>query len=184
MTVLPHTNASRKATFGAFRWQLDPQPGNPEHIRITGGWAEANISFVRIPQLTDAHGGHGRLVLLHVKAHQPFLDFFADLEASGLMPLVHRFNGSWVPRFKRQPGTVEARIARCRTLGEAALSNHCWGTAIDLNAAEWPLGAPVPADAPWRLVGACARRHGIMPGMDFRSRPDGMHFELGRVVQG
>jgi hypothetical protein len=173
-TLLPITNGERIARYGRFRFTLDPQAGNPEHIRILDGWAEANLVSVRIPQLP------GRLVVLHTKAVEQFRGFFAELESEGLLPLVRSYNGSWVPRFKRQAGTPEERAAKCRTLGPASLSNHAWGTSLDLDAKTRPLGQPLRTDDPWiGTVERVANNHDIFWGGRFRGRVDSMHFEVG-----
>lgn len=55
------------------------------------------------------------------------------------------------------------------------LSNHSWGLAIDLNAADHPLGqrgTGVP-----RFVVEAAYDHGLYWGGDYKTRPDEMHFE-------
>jgi hypothetical protein len=39
----------RQALFGAYDYGSDPQPGNPEHVRILGSWEQDNIVDVPIP---------------------------------------------------------------------------------------------------------------------------------------
>jgi hypothetical protein len=41
----------RQALFGAYDYVSDPQPGNPEHVRILGSWEQDNIVDVPIPPL-------------------------------------------------------------------------------------------------------------------------------------
>lgn len=182
--VLPLTSAQREARFGHFDFSPDPQPGNPEHVRLEHGWAEQNVVGFPIPQLLL--NGRPRMVWMNHLAKEPMLALFAEWERLGLMPLVLTFDGGWVPRFKRQPGTYEQRVGACRHLGAASLSNHCWGTALDVCAKWNPLGSPgAPAGAMGSTVELrdAARRLGWFAGADFRSRPDAMHFELGQQIQ-
>jgi hypothetical protein len=171
--LLNHHERVRR--FGTFDWRWDPKPGNPEHVHILGGWAERNIESVRIEPLR-------RSVNLHHRAIGPFTAWLEELEREGLLDELGPFNGSWVPRFKRQHGILAERLEACRRLDEAhdgrALSNHAWGTVLDFNAARYPLGKPCP---PGDIRFELARRaepHGIAWGGYFHGWPDPMHFEL------
>lgn len=180
--LLPMTATQRAERFGAFRFRPDPIPGNPEHIRIEAGWAEGNIEGFRIPQLLDARG-KPRMVWMNRLAMQPMLDLFAEWGRLGLIPDVRTFDGGWAPRFKRQAGTYEQRVARCATLGAASLSNHAWGTAADFNAPWNQLGTPGAAPGAvgdMRPLAAVAERFGWYWGGNFRSRCDAMHLELAK----
>ncbi len=176
--LLPLTHGARRRRFGAFRFQHAPTPSNPEHVVIEPGWAEANLVSIYVPQIH-------RMVTCHAKAERALLEVWREWERLGYLGagigdprgLVQTYNGMWVPRFKRQPGTPSQRLARCRTLGAASLSNHSWGTAFDINARIWPLGKAVPADAPYRALIPAANRLGWFCGADYRTRPDGMHWE-------
>jgi hypothetical protein len=187
MTVRPYTLDEKWGEFGRFRWTYAPQPQNPEHIAIADAWTRANLESVKIPQLSVlAHGPRVGIITLHQKASQPFLDFFAALAQRSLLPLVRSFDGSWAPRFVRQHGTPAERQAACLAIvgrpdAESRLSNHAWGTAIDLNAALWPLGRPCPESSEWRQVVAVANECGLFWGGDYHARPDAMHFEVGVV---
>lgn len=55
-------------------------------------------------------------------------------------------------------------------------SFHSWGIAIDINAAENPLGGPVKFSEAFRQ---CFKDAGLACGADFR-RVDGMHFSMGQ----
>jgi hypothetical protein len=59
------------------------------------------------------------------------------------------------------------------------LSCHSSGTAIDLNATKHPLGkaGTFPAEK-IPMLRALAKKYGLKWGGDFKSRPDGMHFEV------
>lgn len=173
--LLPLTNAQRIARFGRLQFRADPIPTNPERVHILGGWAEKNIADVRCRQLANQFKKNH--VNLNYSCVQPFLDLWDAWEERGLLPLIESFNGSWVARFKRQNGTVEARMAKCLKLGAASLSNHSWGTAFDVNAKKYPLGRPLAAEDPfWECV-VVAEEFGWFSGARFKSRPDPMHFE-------
>jgi hypothetical protein len=159
------TNVQRKAKFGAFNFVPAPTATNAEAIRITDGWAAKNIVTVSCSQLER----FGRSpVKLHRVCADPFLELWRTWDAAGLLDIVKTWNGMWVPRFKR--GKAGG--------GEAALSNHSWGSAFDINAREYPLGKPVAPNARIRALVPHAERLGWYWGGRFRSRPDGMHFEF------
>jgi hypothetical protein len=159
--LLPLSNAQRIARFGSFKFVSAPVPGNPERIKILNGWDEKNIADVSCPQLR-------RVVNVHHMAAGPFLALWLAWEKAGLLDRVHAFNGAWAPRYKRgRAGT-----------GVAGLSNHAWGTAFDINAREYPLGKIVAPGAPIRALVPIAEGLGWFWGGNFRSRPDGMHFEF------
>lgn len=166
-----------------FRFHAAPTPSNPEHIGIEGGWAEANIKAIHVPELIHltpngiAFGNH----LLEA----PMLELFAEWDRRGLMPHVRTFDGCWSPRFKRQAGTPEERERKCRELaarpdGWTHLSNHATGMAFDLNARWNPLGLPpAPLGTPGgtRELAVVAKELGWTWGGDFHARPDPMHLE-------
>ncbi len=162
--LLPLTNAQRVKRFGRFRFVATPKPGNPEAIRILDGWAEAHIVVVRCPQLERF--GH-ESVRMHRQAAEPFRELWRQWEAANLLDRLKTWNGSWAPRFKR--GRAGG--------GEAALSNHSWGNAFDVDARLYPLGKVVVADAPIRALVPIAESLGWFWGGNFRSRADGMHWE-------
>lgn len=168
------THAQRTAIFGSFSFSPAPRPGNPEAVRIDPAWASQNLVSVRISQLA-------RTVTVHRLARLPILALWAAWERKGLIQHIHSWNGSWACRFKRQNGTEDERAKKCAILGAAALSNHAFGSAFDVNAQELPLGAFVPADHPFRTeLAPIARDMGWEWGGDYKVRPDGMHFELAR----
>lgn len=55
------------------------------------------------------------------------------------------------------------------------LSNHAWGLAVDLNAADHPLGRRGTGVPDW--VVKEAHRWGLFWGGNYKTRPDEMHFE-------
>lgn len=178
MTLLAPTQATREAAYGRFAFKSEPKPGNPESVRILGGWDATNLTTIRIPQIAGAPGG--RLVCAHHAAVGPLLAVWAAWEKAGMLPLVHVFSGAYVARFKRQNGTEAERLAKCLKLGAGSLSNHCYGTAFDINAPELPLGRPLLTGSPFAKLVPVAEACGWYWGGNFKSRIDCMHFELGQ----
>lgn len=96
------------------------------------------------------------------KDFQPLLDAaFTELQRTGL----HR-------EVKTCEGTFAIRTVRDT---HAHLSIHSWGAAIDLNAADNPLGtAGVWSPAFLDVM----RRSGLFCGSDWKGRKDPMHFAM------
>ena len=167
--LLPLSLADKQQRFGRFTYVRDPQPDNPEHIKVTGDWATTNLVNVQIPQLVNVAGANGGLIKLHKLAVPIFQLWFHTLEDAGLLPLILGFGGAY-----------SARLVRGST---ATLSSHAHGSAVDLNVAWNQLGkAPAPEGAKGsvaKLVPIAASL-GIYWGGWF-SRLDGMHFELGKL---
>ena len=167
----PMSYLDRSRTFGQFPFTSDPQPNNPEAIKILGGWVGENIERVKIPQLVGVTGAAAEGdVWLHKLAAQQFVNTFKAWEDAGLKHLLLTFNGSWVPRFVRG--------------SRSHLSNHAWGTAIDINYQWNTLGAQ-PAlkgeRGSVRELVSIAADHGLFWGGWYKSRKDGMHFEIGEI---
>ena len=163
--------AARQAVFGSFAFEPAPSASNPEAIRITDGWIQDNITKIHIPQLRGVRGApRDGGIYFHKLAIDQLIGLFRAWEEAGLSDRVLSWAGSWVPRFIRGSRSV--------------LSNHAFGSAFDINAAWNPLGA-TPADVGERgsvveLV-PLAHKFGFYWGGHFGSRPDGMHFEVGKV---
>jgi hypothetical protein len=74
-----------------------------------------------------------------------------------------------------------------RIAGSTLWSNHASGTAADLNALQHPMGTPTKATFTYREI---VRIHNrlrmytdcIRWGGDYRSRPDGMHYEIDKSL--
>lgn len=165
-----NSNVARAEIFGEFRYERIIE--GKDDIRILGNWEGGNIVSVVIPQLRGVKGASAngkirvhKLVVEQVKA------LFAAWETESLMPLVLTFEGAFVPRFQRGSATK--------------LSNHAWGTAFDINY-EWNKLGVVPAlrgrKGSVRELVPLANRFGFYWGGHFGSRPDGMHFEVARVL--
>ncbi|PNG26721.1 transglycosylase SLT domain-containing protein [Methylocella silvestris] len=163
--------ADRQKLFGVFTFAPAPQPGDPEHIRVTNDWAARNIVTVAIP-LRSVLGKPGPLKMqFHRLAAAQLTALWLEWEKQGLLDEVLTFDGAYNPRFIRGSTTT--------------LSNHAFGTAFDINARFNPLKAR-PAlkgqRGSVRDLVPIANKFGFYWGGHFRSRPDGMHFEVAQLL--
>lgn len=173
------TAAHTAATFGTFNFRPAPVPGNREAIEILDGWQEANIVTIRIPELDNglfaADSGYvlkpiGR-ISCHRLAAPKFQQLFSEWRRANL-----------IDRVITCAGAFNARLIRGQTDPiPANLSNHSWGTAIDLND-EQNMRGRVPLEINTRgcvreLV-EIANSLGFFWGGHFGGTKDGMHFEL------
>ena len=164
--VHPLSPQARVALFGAFDFEAAPLPGDKEHVKVLGDWRKRNIRGAHLP----AFGGRAaRVVGVHVKIAERLEALFRAWAEDDLLGDILKWNGAYNPRFIR--GSV------------TRLSNHAWGTAFDLNAAQNPLGSDGAVwgqpGCVWRLVPR-ALEQGFYPGGFFARRQDWMHFEAFR----
>jgi hypothetical protein len=116
-----------EATLGHIEWQRIPGSVDKDAIRITNGWDEEYLEIVDIPQLRKFRSsGYGKL-RFHRKASAQLRQLFADWEAAGLLGLILSFDGAYNPR------TIRSQVPGQTT---NVLSNHAYGTAFDINAAQ------------------------------------------------
>ncbi len=170
--VRPPTDSNRKSLFGIFEYEPNPTSGNLEGILIKGDWASKNIISVNIPQLSGIQGApRGCNVQFHKKAAPQLENLFREWEENGLIKHIETWAGSWNPRFIRGSRTT--------------LSNHAFGTAFDINA-QWNALGVVPARkgkfGSVRELVEIANKNGFFWGGHFTSRPDGMHFEVAKIL--
>lgn len=163
------SESDKKQLFGSFSYIPEPQPNNPEGIKILGSWVGDNISIFNIPQLKTVTGApKSGNVYFHKQAGPIFQKLFQTWEDEGLMQYVISWEGSFFPRFVRGSKTY--------------LSNHCYGSAFDINGLANRLGS-TPAQIGERgsvhLLVPFAESLGVFWGGNF-DRPDGMHFEIGK----
>ena len=162
---------ARQALFGAFDYVLDPQPDNREHIRITDGWDKREIVSVQV-SAGDVAGRKGPFSFPFNRKAAPQLQaLWVEWERAGLLGRILTFDGSFVPRLIRG--------------SKASLSCHAFGAAFDINAAYNPrdkIPALVGKQGSVRELVAIANAHGFFWGGHFRTRLDGMHFEVARLL--
>lgn len=163
--------AARQALFGTFAYVLDPQPNNPEHIRITDGWDAHEIVNVTVSAGSVA-GRPGPFAFPFNRRAAPQLQaLWAEWEREGLFDRILTFDGSFVPRLIRG--------------SKASLSCHAFGAAFDINAAFNPLNQMPPLagkKGSVRELVEIANKHGFFWGGHFRTRLDGMHFEVSKLL--
>jgi len=174
--------ALTKSLFGEFRFRHSPTADNPERIEVLDGWVEENIVDVHIPQLDKCLFAGNRhyvrrevgTIRCHRLAAAAFQQLFSRWEDAGLLDRILTCAGVFNARLKR--GASNPRPVN--------LSNHSWGTAIDLNAWENPLGhtpVGVGARGALRELVGIANDLGFFWGGHYARRPDGMHFELAQL---
>lgn len=156
--------------FGSFDYEADPTPSEPRNIKILGSWISENIVGVDIPQLEGKKGYQGKPVRFHRNGRDALVKLWQDWEKAGLLDRIVSFEGAFNPRFIG--GTTD-------------LSTHAFGIAFDVNAGANARGdVPALAGEPGsvRELVEIANQNGFFWGGHYRSKPDGMHFELGKAV--
>ena len=170
----PTSARTRERLFGTFRYEAAPTSRNPERIRILDEWESENIQVVDIPQLRGipvyGRPSSGRM-RFHIKAAEQLKTLWAAWEEAGVLHHVLTYEGSYNPRFIR--GSREV------------LSNHAYGSAFDINY-QWNRLGAIPAlegqEGSVRDLVAIANDHGFFWGGHFSRRPDGMHFEVAKLL--
>ncbi len=183
------SNESRNEGLTCFKFEQLPLPnrGDPDEIVILTScdgsiedWRKTNIVDIQIPQLRFATGFSGavtchKVVAPHLKA------LFARWEELDLLHLVRDFDGMFSPRYIRDRSPSPDGHGIKRSVDVESLSNHAFGSAMDINADDNPF-TEEPALCPMRgcvreLV-APANEIGFYWGGHFSSPQDGMHFEF------
>jgi D-alanyl-D-alanine carboxypeptidase/Putative peptidoglycan binding domain len=170
-----------ESLFGRFNFVPAPTPDNPEHIEIQDNWVENNIATINIPELDNCLFAEGNTyavrpvgrIQCHKLAAPKFVQLFAQWHAAGLIDRVITCAGAFSPRL----------IRGSTTASRANLSNHAWGTALDINDEQNPRKhVPVALDARGciRELVDIANSLGFFWGGHFRPF-DGMHFELAEL---
>jgi hypothetical protein len=167
-TFNPLTTSQKQRLFGPLLAKDDPK--RPGFLVVSPAWRRLHTRIIEVPQLEGVPGApKDCCVRLHVRAVEPFVALWKAWQEAGMLKDVLSWDGGYVPR---------------RVRGSRSISSHAFGIAFDINAHWNPLGRP---PAPSGAIGSVARlvrlanRHGFFWGGHFRSRPDGMHFELARV---
>ena len=126
-------------------------------IRPDPAWVAANIAYADMPIVGEVTCHRLLIPQLHAALN--------EVEQAGLAEEIYQYGGCYVPRFiDRDPSNP--------------LSMHAFGLAIDLNTPTNQLGTQGDMDA--RVV-EIFERWGFVWGGRW-SRPDPMHFELGRLI--
>lgn len=164
----PLGNWGRSRTFGKMMVVPAPTKSNPEAVKITNDWESKYLVSILIPQLAGVPGApkNGR-IFCHRMAAPIFRGFFQEIADNGLSDLILTYAGCWVPRYIRGSRTK--------------LSNHAYGTALDLNAQWNGLGCrPALHDqrGSVRKLATVCPHWGLLWGGWYPTRPDGMHFEV------
>lgn len=169
----PLSHVQRCSMFGTFAFKYIPTKDAPERIEIAREWIASNIVVLPLPHLAMINGGAPVKARVHRLAAPRWLELFDAWRAAKLLSKVLTYNGAWVARFKRGKGGGDL----------SDLSNHSWGTAMDINA-QWNRLGKQPAAL--GKVGSVlemiviANELGFAWGGDF-TNPDGMHFECVRL---
>lgn len=126
-------------------------------IRPDPAWVSANITQADLPVLGSVTCHRLLIPQLHAA--------LAEVEQAGLAEEIYQYGGCYVPRFiDRDPSNP--------------LSMHAFGLAVDINTPTNQLGTSGDMDP--RVV-EIFERWGFVWGGRW-SRPDPMHFELGRLI--
>ncbi len=153
--------------FGKFKYRKK----NNAEIEIVDNWAQENIVNVKIPQLIGVEGApKDGVIKFHKKGVEQLKGFFEEVERRGLKHLIISWAGSFYPRFIRG--------------SSSRLSNHSFGTAIDMNAPQNWLGqspAKVGQKGSILEIVSIANSFGFYWGGHYNGRKDGMHFELAKL---
>jgi hypothetical protein len=154
-----------ESTFGRFPWKDDDARRGA--IEILGEWERRHIvSFAPPFELREGRGRPLSAVRCHRLLAPALTRVLEDLKQRDLCHLINTFDGCFVPRHM---GWDPKR----------ALSRHCWGIAVDVNARLFPYSSESQQNR--RLIEAFARQ-GFAWGGDWRT-PDPMHFEIVDLAQ-
>ena len=160
------SQAEREAVLGVLTYVSAPTKGNPEAVKITNDFASKNIAKFLIPLLSKTP------ISMHKLAGPQFQAWCQAIIAKGLADRILSFSGCWVPRYVRGSRT--------------RLSNHSWGSAVDLNVPYNRRGhqsALVGQKGSLREVVEFCADFGLFSGMWYKGAPeDGMHIELFKVL--
>lgn len=164
-----------QAALGRFDYELVRGRGSDrESIRILGNWEQENIARVSLPGIASVKDGPSSgSVRFHRLAAKPLRDLWRAWSEANLLDRIVSWGGSYNPRYKR--GVDVSRK------DDKNLSNHSFGTAFDINVsanAFHALPALLKQKGSVRELVEIANNHGFYWGGHFKTRLDGMHFEV------
>jgi len=158
-------NAAKERFFGTTGFTLD-ESGK---VVLNDSWASKNLKMIDVPQLSKVSTSGG--MYFYAPAEKQLQLLWKQWEDAGLLHLVLTYSGSYNPRLIRGSST--------------SLSMHAYGAAFDINVAWNKLGA-VPAlvgeHGEVRSLVEIANKCGFYWGGHFKNRPDGMHFEIAKIL--
>jgi hypothetical protein len=147
--------------------------GSGGKLILPDGWAAIHIGTALIPQLQGVATYGGKFsgkVRFFKPAIPQLVAAFAEVERLDLKSKILFWDGSFVPRLKR---------------GGSTPSNHSFGTAFDINAQWNPFRrkpAAPGAKGDLHAVAQVFKSFGFTWGGDWKNTPDGMHFEINRLM--
>ena len=154
--------------------KVEWQHGAGDQVLLASEWRQRNLVTVHVPVLAGVatYGGPFKGdVPWYKPAAEQLLGAFAEIERKGLRKYLLFWDGSLALRLIRGSKTTP--------------SNHCFGTAFDLNARWNSLGAePAPMGAQGTVLPLVEvfKAWGFRWGGNYAKRPDGMHFEVGELL--
>jgi peptidoglycan hydrolase-like protein with peptidoglycan-binding domain len=149
-----------------FEYQPKPLPTMPEYVDPDDAWVAKHIGMAYVPQLTDIKGSPE--VLFNERLIPQLEAVFSVWDSLGLISLIKTWDGSFVTRF------IRGRNDK--------LSNHSFGSAMDINAKWNPFRtepALVSEEGTVRPLVQAAFQLGFFWGGWYN---DGMHFEAYKVL--
>jgi predicted chitinase len=149
---------------------IEYEPLANGRVQILNNFEQENIVFVEIPQLKKfGHNG----TRFHKKGAEQFKRLWAEWEELGLLGGILTFS----------PSAFSPRYSKAK--GSRSLSSHSWGVAFDINQ-RWNDLYETPAalgtKGSVRELVPSAIKWGFFWGGWWTGTPDGMHFEISRVL--
>lgn len=163
------SSRARAELFGEIEYEHIPTEHNREKVECINGWNTENVKKVHIPELIPIKGSSD--VWFHVLGHEQLKRLFAELAEKGLLQDILSWGGSYCMRLIRGSKT--------------RLSSHAWASSFDINMSWNRLGrTPAPEGEKGSVVAIAeiAYKHGFFWGGHFNNRPDGMHFEMFKLI--
>jgi hypothetical protein len=158
-----------------FGFEFDGFRNGHNWIRYTEGWDRENIVKLPIEGLEKLPPFFTRELRVHKSAAGQFARLFDEWKRAGLFNRILSYAGTHTARYKKG---VEVNGAHSN------LSNHAWGTAIDINDAWNGFGkhpAAMGDRGCVRELVEIANGNSFFWGGRFRTK-DGMHFEVARLL--
>jgi len=135
----------------------------------TTEWERRNMAFFNIPtSVTTANKVIPKRIYANKDFGQVVINWLVELTNRGLIKEINEWNGIYSIRLKR---------------GLSSLSLHSYAIAVDVNARNNPLGLTreqciKKGLTPFSPMFIDISRQFMDCGADWKSRPDGMHYQL------